>query len=70
MEDDPKVEVIMRVEIIYKYTKYFTGIEPEFRWGQIYQMIKDHNIPDVGLEDFPIYANIKKSAIMKVSKRP
>ena len=41
MEDDLEVEFITRVEIIYEDTKDFTGIEPEFWWGQIYQMIKD-----------------------------
>ena len=30
-------------------------------------MIKYHIVPGVGLEDIPIYTNIKRSAIMKVS---
>ena len=67
MEDDPELEVIMRVEVIYEDTKAFTGVEPEFRWGHIYQMIKDRNILDDGLEDLPIYANIERLAIMKDS---
>ena len=33
VEDDPEVEVITRVEIIYEDTKASTGIEPEYRWG-------------------------------------
>ena len=33
MEDDPEVEVITRVEIIYEYTKASTSIEPEYIWG-------------------------------------
>ena len=33
MEDDLEVEVITRVEIIYKETKVVTGSEPEYRWG-------------------------------------
>ena len=69
MEDDPEVEVIMRVEIIYKDTKAFIGIDPKYRWDQIYQMIMDWNILDAGLKYFPIYANIKKSTIMKASTR-
>ena len=39
--DDPNVEIIIKQEIIYEDTKSFTRVEPEFRWGQIYQMIKD-----------------------------
>ena len=30
-------------------------------------MIKDWNVPDAGLEDLLVYANIRKSVIMKVS---
>ena len=41
MRDDPEVEIITKLEIIYEDTKAFTGVDPEFRWGQIYQMIKD-----------------------------
>ena len=67
MEDDPEVEVITWVEIIYEDTKYFTSIDLEFIWGHIYQMIKDWNILDAGLEDLPIHRNIERSAIMKVS---
>ena len=35
-EDDPEGKIIKNVEIIYEDTKPFTGVEPEFRWGQIY----------------------------------
>ena len=58
VDEDPEVEVIMRVEVIYEDTKVVTGSELEYIWGKIYQMIKDRSIPDAGLEDFPIYANI------------
>ena len=60
----------MKVEIIYEDTKPVTGANPEFRWCQIYQMIKDHTVPGAGLEDIPIYTNIKRSAIMKASTCP
>ena len=33
-------------------------------------MIKDQVVPEADLEDIPLYANIMKSAIMKVSTRP
>ena len=37
--------------------------------GKIYQIIKYKSVPDAGLEDLPIYANIETSAIMKPSTR-
>ena len=67
MKDDPEVEVITQVEIIYKDTKTSTRIVHEYRWWQIYQMIKDWSVPYGGLEDFPIYANIERSAILNAS---
>ena len=63
-DEDPEVEVIMRVEVIYEDTKAVTGSEPEYKWGEIYQMITNRSIPDTGLEDFPIYANIERSVII------
>ena len=60
VEDDPEVEIIMKIEIIYEYTKPVTRVDPEFRWGQIYQMIKDHTVLGAGLEDIPFYTNIKR----------
>ena len=68
--DDPEIEIVPKLEIIYEDTKSFTGVELEFIWGQIYQIIKDQAILDTSLEGIPIYANIRKSAIMKMSTRP
>ena len=45
------------------------GSEPQYRWGYIYQMIKDRSALDAGLEDLEIYANIKRSSIMKYFTR-
>ena len=55
--DDPEVEIITKMEIIYEDTKSFIGVEAEFRWGQIYHMVKDQVVLDEGLEDILIYAN-------------
>ena len=33
-------------------------------------MISNQNVPDVGFEERTIYANIEKSALMKVATRP
>ena len=56
--EDSDLEVFPKMEIIYEDTKFVTGAEQEFRWGQIYHMIKEQNVPDAGLEYIPIYVNI------------
>ena len=70
MRDDQEIEIVPKLEIIYEDTESFTGVEQKFRWGRIYKMIKDQDAPDVGLEDIPIYANIMKSSMMKLSTHP
>ena len=47
--EDSYMETLSRMEIIYENMKSITGVEPEFKWGQIYQMIKDKTIPDASL---------------------
>ena len=69
-EEEPEVEVITRVEVIYEDTKAITGVEPEYKWGEVYRMISIQTIPDVGFEDMHMYANIERSALMKVATRP
>ena len=32
-EEEPEVEVITKVEVIYEDTKAITGVEPEYKWG-------------------------------------
>ena len=43
-EEDSDVEVFPRIEIIYEDMKLVTGVEPDFKWGQIYHKIKDQSI--------------------------
>ena len=69
-EEEPEVEVITKVKFIYEDTKATTGVEPEYKWGDIFRMISSQNVPDVGFEDMPIYANIERSALMKVATMP
>ena len=38
-EEEPKVEVITRVEVIYEDTKSIIGVDPEYKWGEVYRMI-------------------------------
>ena len=58
------------MEIIYKDTKVVIGAKQEFKWGQLYHMIKDENALDAVLEDMPLYENIRKSGIMKATTCP
>ena len=64
------MEIITRVEVIYKDTKAITRSDPEYKWGEIYKMISNQSDPEVGFEDLPIYANIERLAILKVATRP
>ena len=40
-EEDPNVEIITQVEVIYEDTKSITRIHPEYKWGEIYRMISN-----------------------------
>ena len=68
-EEDPKVEVINKVEFIYEDTKATTGVEPEYKWGEVYRMISRQSVPDASFEDMYIYMNIERSSLMKVATR-
>ena len=68
-KEEPEVEIITMVEFIYEDTKATTGVEPNYKWGEIFRMISNQNVPDAGFEELTIYANIKKSALMKVATR-
>ena len=59
-EEEPEVEVITKVEVIYKDTKATTRVEPEYKWGEVYRMISNQSVPKAGFEDMPIYANIER----------
>ena len=70
VEEEPDVEVITRVEYIYKDTKCIIGVEPEYQWGEIYRLITHREVPDIGFEEENIYANIERSSLMKIATRP
>ena len=61
VDDESKVEITPRVEIIYEDTKSVTEAEPKFKWGKIYHMLQDQKVLDVGLEDIPLFKNILRS---------
>ena len=68
-EGELDVEIITKVEYIYEDTRATTEVEPEYKWGEIYQMISNQDVPDAGFEELTIYANIEKSALMRVATR-
>ena len=70
VEGEPEVEIITKVEFIYEDTKASIGVKPNYKRGEIYRMIANQNVPGVGFEELTIYANIEKSALMKVATRP
>ena len=57
-EEEPKVEVITKVEVIFADTKATTGVEPKYKWGEVYRMISSQIVPDSSFEDMHIYTNI------------
>ena len=59
-EEEPEVEIITRIEVIYEDTKAITGFGPEYKWGEIYRMISNQSVLEVGFKDLPIYANIER----------
>ena len=69
-DSDAKISPIPRVEIIYEDTKSVIGVEPEFKWGQIYHMLVEKKVLEAGLEDLALYDNILRFGITKVSTRP
>ena len=69
-EGDPEVEIITKTEYIYEDTRATTGVEPDYKWGKIYKLISNQDVPDTRFEELTIYANIEKSTLMKIATRP
>ena len=70
VEEVPQAEAETKTEYIYGDTQCVSGVEPEYQWGDVYRLITRREVPDMGLEEEPIYANIEISALMKVATRP
>ena len=47
VEGEPEVEIITKVEYSYEDTKASTVVEPNYKWGEIYRMIANQNVPNV-----------------------
>ena len=69
-EGEPNVEIVTKVEYIYEDTRATTVLETDYKWGEIYRMISNQDVPNAGFKELTIYANIEKSALMKVATRP
>ena len=67
VEEVPEAEAVTKTEYIYEDTQCVSGVEPEYKWGEIYRLISHREVPNTGLEEESIYANIEKSSIMKVA---
>ena len=70
VEEVLQAEAETKTEYIYEDTQCVSGVEPEYKWDDKYRLISRREVPDMGLEEEPIYANIEKSAIIKVATRP
>ena len=70
VEEETEVEFVTRVEYTYEDTRCTIGVEPEYKWGGIYRLISHHELPNTGFEEETIYANIERSALMKIATRP
>ena len=70
VEEETDVEVVTKTKYIYEDTQCVSGVEPEYKWGEIYRLISRREVPDMGLKEESIYANIEKSSLMKVATRP
>ena len=49
-EREPDVEIITKVEYIYEDTRDTTWVEPDYKWGEIYRMIANQDVPNVGFK--------------------
>ena len=49
------LEIITRVEYVYEDTKATTGVKSDYKWGEIYRIIANQNVPDAGFEELTIY---------------
>ena len=70
VEEEPEVEVVTKTEYIYEDSKCISGVKIEYPWGEIYRLITRREVPDMGLEEESIYANIERSSLMKIATRP
>ena len=49
VEGEPEVEIMTKVEYIYKDTKASTGVEQDYKWGEIYRKLVEGKSYGLGL---------------------
>ena len=49
VEEVPEAETETKTEYIYEETQCASGVEPEYKWGVIYRLISQREVPDTGL---------------------
>ena len=64
------VEVISMMKTKFDDTKAIIEVSPELKWGEIYKIIRDQNIPYVSIEEMFLYQNIKMWGITKSTTHP
>ena len=50
VKGEPEVEIITKVEYIYEDTRATTGVAPDYKWGEIYRLISNQEVADIGFE--------------------
>ena len=45
-EGEPDVEIITKVEYIFEDTKATTGVDLDYKWGEVYRMIENQDVTD------------------------
>ena len=70
VEEEPDVEIVTKVEYSYEDTRCIIGVELGYKWGEIYRLITHWEVPNTDFEEETIYANIERSALMRVATRP
>ena len=48
-----ELEIITRIEVIYEDTKEITGVDPKYKWGEVYRMISNQSFLEVGFRRSP-----------------
>ena len=50
-KEQSEIEVVTQTEYIYEDTQCVSGVEPEYKWDEVYRLISRREVPDMGLEE-------------------
>ena len=51
VEEELEVEIVTKVEYTYEDTKCIVGVEPKYKWGEVYRLITHWEVPDTSFEE-------------------